>query len=271
MNGKELSQALRSGKRVYGTCAISTSPNWAGAIAGSGADFVFIDTEHTPIDRHQLAWMCGAYNALNCAPVVRIPEPDPYRACMVMDAGAMGVIAPYCETVEQVKALRGAVKWRPLKGKKLYDFLDGKEDLPPVTKEYLRSRNENRVMIVNVESVPALDALDDILAVPDIDALLVGPHDLSVNLGVPEQYDDSTFMDAISLIIHKARAANVGVGVHYSDGIEKHIGWAKEGVNFVVHSSDISIVRQTLIADFARFRQELGEAKVTAEGEEEVI
>ena len=260
MKGKELSEALRAGRRVYGTCVTSTAPGWPAMIARTGVDIAFIDTEHTPIDRAPLAWMCGAFRTLDIAPVVRIPEPDPYRACIVLDGGATGVIVPYVESVEQVQDLRGAVKLRPLKGRRLQDVLSGKEKLDAATHAYLQKRNEDRVMIINIESTPALEALDQILRVPDLDAVLIGPHDLSISLGVPEKYDHAVFLDAVSTIIRKCRTAHVGVGIHFSDGIEPEIAWAREGANLIMHSSDNAIVRQTLSADFARFRRELGEA-----------
>lgn len=257
MKGQELSEALRSGKRVYGTCLISTSPAWPAAIASVGVDLVFIDSEHIPFDRNQLAWICGAYSARNVAPIVRIPEPDPYRACMVLDGGAHGVIVPYLESRAQVRELRGAVKLRPLKGQRLKNALDGKEELGDEVETYLGNYNRNGVLIVNIESQPALDNLDDILAEPGLDALLVGPHDLSVNLGHPEQYDHPDFQAAITTIINKARAANVGVGIHFFTSIEQEIKWGKEGANLIMHSSDLSLFRKTLSADLKRFREEL--------------
>lgn len=264
MNGIELQAALHAGRRVYGTCIVSTSPKWPGMIAASGLDFVFLDTEHIPIDRAQLAWMCAAYGALNLAPIVRVPEPDPYLACMALDGGAAGVAFPYVESVAQVDALRGAVKLRPLKGRRLRDKLDGKEDLEPELAEYVAGWAAGKLMIVNIESIPALEALDDILAVPDLDALLIGPHDLSLNLGVPEQYAHPKFKQAISTIIRKARAKNVGVGLHFSFGIGAEIEWAKEGANFIVHSSDFFLTRDALAADLMKFRSELGERSKAA-------
>jgi 4-hydroxy-2-oxoheptanedioate aldolase len=267
MNGSDLSRALRAGQRVYGTCIVSTSPKWPGMVAGVGLDFVFLDTEHMPIAREQLAWMCTAYAALNLAPIVRIPEPDPYRACMALDGGASGIIAPYIESAEQVRALRGAVKFRPLKGGRLQNALEGRETLEPELADYLEHGNTGRVMIVNIESVPALEALDDILDVPDLDAVLIGPHDLSLSLGIPEQYRHPKFNAAVSDIIRKARAHHVGVGLHFSFGIDQEIGWAKEGANLILHSSDLFLVRDTLAADLNRFRRELGdEAPRSASG-----
>ena len=104
MNPIELGAALRSGARVYGTLVISPAPSWPTQVKRLGLDFVFLDTEHISLDRHQLSWMCQTYSALGIAPLVRIPSPDPYQATMVLDGGAAGVVAPYVETVEQVKA-----------------------------------------------------------------------------------------------------------------------------------------------------------------------
>ena len=259
MNGKELVKALHDGTRVYGTCVVSPSPMWPPMIAGLGMDFVFIDTEHVAIGRETLSWMCRAYTALGLAPVVRIPKPDPFLACMALDGGAVGVIAPYLESVDQVRELRGAVKLRPLKGQRLQNYLAGTETLEPEVQQYLDTRNADRVMVVNVESVPALKALDDILAVPGIDALLVGPHDLSINLGIPEQYTHPRFLEAIGTIIAKARKAGVGVGIHYSGGIDLEIAWAREGANFIIHSSDVSLVNDALKRDLAEFKRQLGD------------
>ena len=188
MNGRELSSALKSGRRVYGTLITSASPRWVSAVQGLQLDYVFIDTEHIPIDRRTLAWMCQAYRGIGAAPIVRIPSPDPYQACMVLDGGAAGVIAPYVESPGQVRALRGAVKLRPLKGRRLQRILAREEQPEPRLAEYLADRNASSVLIVNIESRPAMDALDEILAVDGLDAVLIGPHDLSLNLGVPEQY-----------------------------------------------------------------------------------
>lgn len=258
MTGTELSAALHGGRRVYGTCVISPSPMWPRMIAGTGVDFVFIDTEHVPIERNQLAWMCQTYGALGLPPIVRVPKPDPFLACMALDGGAAGVIFPYVESLEQIRELRGAVKLRPLKGERMQRALAG-EALQPELRDYLARWNEGRLMIVNIESVPAMERLDALFDVPDLDAVLVGPHDLSLNMDMPEQYRDPAFDEAILTIIQKARERHIGVGIHYSFGMEEHIAWARAGANFIVHSSDLVLTRNALVADFAQFRQTLGD------------
>jgi 4-hydroxy-2-oxoheptanedioate aldolase len=96
--------------------------------------------------------------------------------------------------------------------------------------------------------------------VPQLDVLLVGPHDLSINLGIPEQYDHPRFEAAIRTIISKARRRGVGVGIHFSNGLAHHIDWAKAGANFILHSSDLTLFSQTLAADLATFRAAVGES-----------
>ncbi len=259
MTGKELKHRLRSGKRVYGTMIVSTSPKWLDIIDQLNLDFVFIDTEHIAIDRELLSWMCHGYNGKGLLPIVRIPSPDPYQACMVLDAGAKGLVAPYIESVDEVKQLQGAVKYRPLKGQKLSDFINGKSTLEPGLAEYLERHNDNNVMIINIESRTGIENLDEMLKVPGLDAVLVGPHDLSCNLGIPEQYDHPEFLDAVEKIIRKARNTNIGAGVHafFEGCLEREIYWAEMGANFIMHSGDIQRFTQALSDDINKLRSAL--------------
>ncbi len=260
MTGQDLKLALRAGRRVYGTCIVSTSPSWPPMVAACSLDFVFIDTEHIPIDRAQLSWMCRTYAAMGLPPIVRIPKPDAHAACMALDGGALGVVAPYMERLEEVRDLRGAVKYRPLKGARLDRVLDGKEALEPELKAYLEKYNANNLCIVNIESVPAMEALDSILKVSDVDAILVGPHDLSISLGIPENYTHPKFTAAMKRIIEKSRAAGRGVGYHFSFGLDTAINWAKMGANFIVHSTDLFLVRDALQREIGQFRTTFGES-----------
>lgn len=257
MTPSELRKRLRDDDPVFGTLIVSQSPRWLDVIRGCGLDFVFIDTEHIAIDRAELSWMCQAYAAIGLPPIVRIPSPDPYQATMALDGGAAGVVAPYMETVEQAKALRGAIKLRPIKGKKLQGLLDG-DKAEPDLQRFIEEGAEQRVFIVNIESVPAIENLDAILAVPDIDGLLIGPHDLSCNLGVPEQYDHPDFLAACETIFKKARAAGVGAGIHFWGDIEQQTRFLEMGVNMLVHSADILLFQKHLSADLKAIRQAAG-------------
>jgi 4-hydroxy-2-oxoheptanedioate aldolase len=264
MDGKELAQALHSDKRIYGTLITSTSPKWVEVMAGLDIDCVFIDTEHIPMDWYELGWMCHAYKGLGFAPIVRVPRPDPLEVYRVLDIGEVGVVAAYIETAEQVRQLRGAVKLRPLKGKKLERILSGEARLEGEMVEYVSKFNEGKVLFVNIESVPAVEALDEILSVPDLDGVLIGPHDLSCSLGVPEQYDHPLFAEAVQKIIDKARAKNVGVGIHNLPRLDQEIRYSKAGINMILRLADMTLFRNALQEDLKKIRDGLGE-KVSEE------
>jgi 4-hydroxy-2-oxoheptanedioate aldolase len=233
---------------------------WVNHARSTGLDFVFIDTEHIPIDRVTLSWMCQAYRAVDLAPMVRIPEPDPYQACMALDGGASGVVAPYVETADQARALVGAVKFRPLKGRRLQNFLTAKERLEPELHTYLRERNADNFLVVNIESVPAMEALDDILSVAGLDGVLIGPHDLTCSLGIPEQYDHPRFKESVLQILAAARSKGLGFGVHFWGAPERQIEWARAGANLIMYHGDVSLFAQSLRKDLQKIKEALQDA-----------
>lgn len=266
-----LAENLRAGVRVYGTLIVSTSPKWVDVIDGIGLDFVFIDTEHTPIDRTTLAWMCKAYAGINAPAIVRIPSIDPNQATQVIDAGAAGVIAPYVESPEQVMRLVGATKLRPLKGKRLEDLIGDKDSIDSVLRDYLSTYNQGNILIVNIESKPALDNLEEILAVGGLDGILIGPHDLSISLGIPEDYFNPRFDEAVKSIIHQARSKNLGVGIHFSGELDLEIEWLMAGANLVVHNGDLNLFRRSLSLDLQRIKSALGESSNPQQANQQII
>ncbi len=259
MKGSGFLQQLHSGKRLYGTAVVSSFPLWPAAVQRTGVDFVFIDTEHTPLDRTTVAQMCLAYTALGLPPLVRIPSPDPYEACKVLDGGAAGVLAPYIEDPEQVKRLVGATKLRPLKGERLEAILENRGALEPELGSYLNQWNADKFLLINIESVPALEKLDQILAVPGLDGVIIGPHDLSVSLGVPEQYNHPRFEEAVAEIIAKVSRKGLAIGIHFPGHCDLHVKWAQRGLNIILHSSDMKIFERSLGRDVTSIRHELGD------------
>lgn len=268
---KTLLEKIRAGRIVYGTCITSTAPTWPAIALRAGLDFVFLDTEHIPLERMEIARMCQAFRAMGIAPIVRIPSPDPYRACQMMDAGAEGIIAPYLERVDQIKELVGALKYRPLKGELLDKVLDAPHEIDPLLEKYLGKWNEGNVCIANIESVPALDRLEELLAVKGLDAVFIGPHDLSISLGLPEQYDHPVFEEAVKQIIATSRKNGLAVGIHFSESPERQIRWIKEGVNLIIHSSDLALFSQRLQLDINTIKQAVGEESGTSTNEGVVV
>src|SRR5258706_311245 len=108
MTGRDIIKNLHEGRRVFSSAIVATSPLWPNLAKQAGIDFVFVDTEHTPLDRETLSWTCQTYNALGVPPVVRLPCNDPFEACKVLDAGAGGVIGPDLGTADHAPQLGGA-------------------------------------------------------------------------------------------------------------------------------------------------------------------
>ena len=268
---KTLLKKIRAGKIVYGTCITSTSPTWPAIAYRAGLDFVFLDTEHIPLERMEIARLCQTFRAMGIAPIVRIPSPDPYRACQMMDAGAEGLVAPYLESVGQIKELVGALKYRPLKGKLLERALDNPEEMDPALRQYLDKWNEGNVCIANIESVPALNHLEELLSVPGLDAVFIGPHDLSISLGLPEQYDHPVFEEAVKEIIRISRNKGLAVGIHFSEVPERQIRWMQEGINLIIHSSDLAMFSQRLHADMNTIRQASGAKNEERDASQDVV
>ena len=252
MNIAEFTEQLRAGRLLLGTQVASPSPLWPSALSDIGLDYVFLDTEHIPVDRTLLSWMCQTFSHMGLPPLVRIPSPDAIEATKVLDGGAAGVMVPYIETADQVRMLSGAVKFRPIKGQRLADRLRG---LPfePRLEDYVRRRNSS-ALILFIESVPALKALDEILAVAGVDGVLIGPHDLTCSLGVPEEYDNPQYLAACKTILSKARAAGIGAGVHWWGSVEEHARFVNFGANLISYNCDLTIFPQYL-------RQELSALK----------
>lgn len=263
---KTLLKKIKAGQMVYGTCIVSTSPTWPAIAKRAGLDFVFLDTEHIPLERMEIARMCHTFRAMGIAPIVRIPSPDPYRACQMMDAGAEGVVAPYLENVGQVKELVGALKYRPLKGELLDQVLENPEKIEKSLETYLSKWNEGNVCVANIESVTALDRLEELLSVPGLDAVFIGPHDLSISLGLPEQYDHPVFEEAVKKIIRISGEKGLAVGIHFSESPERQIRWMKEGINLIIHSSDLAMFSQRLQQDMNIIKLAAGQESRKSDG-----
>ena len=107
-------------------------------------------------------------------------------------------------------------------------------------------------------TVPAIENLSEICSVPGLDAVLIGPHDLSCSLGIPEQYDHPRFDEAVRSIFRIAREHRLGAGIHFWLSLEREIAWGKAGGNLVMHSSDLASFTRTLQSEFAQLRQALG-------------
>jgi 4-hydroxy-2-oxoheptanedioate aldolase len=254
MNGAELKATLQSGGRVYGTMiSIGRSPRWIPVLNGVGLDYVIIDTEHSPRSRDELGDYLTMFNTTDVVPIVRIPIPDSHYVTTAMDAGAQGILAPYCETVEQVKEVVGAAKWRPLKGEAVDRVMDSGEHVSDATRSYLEDRNKNSIAIIGIESVAAVNNLGNILDVQGIDGIFIGPNDLSISLGVPDQYNRPEYRDTVKHVIDVCAERGIAVLVHHQTP-ELSTYWISQGARFILHGTDRRALAEGFRSDFSHLR-----------------
>ncbi len=266
MIGNEFRNALRSGKTVYGTLISSTSPKMFDVVKSLNLDYIFICNEHVLYNQDALGWMCRAYKAAGINPVVRILSPDPYLATQALDAGAGAILVPYVENIDDIYELVGAVKFRPLKGKKLKKLLYGEEKLTREMAEYLKKHNQDNTLLINIESPTGVENLDvffDIQSVDGlgVDGIVLGPHDLSVAYDMPEKYKSQEFLELSCGIIAKARARGIAAGGHNGSrgNFDLQFAWAKAGANIILNSSDMFLFADKLQEEMNQIRQMKGE------------
>ena len=254
MNGAELKATLQAGGRVFGTMlSIGRNPRWIPILDGVGLDYVIIDTEHNPRSRGELGDFLTMFNTTGVVPIVRIPIPDSHYVTMAMDAGAQGVLAPYCETVDQVKEVVAAAKWRPLKGEAVARVVETGQHVSDATRAYLEDRNRNSIAIIGIESVAAVNTLEKILDVPGIDGIFVGPNDMSISLGIPDQYDRQEYKDTVKHVIDTAALRGLPALVHHQTP-ELSAFWIEQGARFILHGTDRRALAEGFRAEFTRLR-----------------
>ncbi|MHA8062635.1 HpcH/HpaI aldolase family protein [Aquirufa aurantiipilula] len=277
MIGQEFRNALRMVNPLYGTLLTSTSPKSFDVVLSLHLDFVFLCAEHVSYNPETLSWMCRAFKAAGINPVVRILEPSPYLATQALDAGAGAILVPYVEDVEEVLALVGAVKYRPLKGKKLARILHGEEKPTEELSQYLQKHNRNNSLLLNIESESAVKNLANFAQIlsldgPGVDGFVIGPHDLSTSYNMPEDYRSADFMNLTIALIQQAKSLGVAVGGHtgYRGSLDLQKDWVKAGANIILHCSDMLLFADKLQSDLNELRKIQGAEQITQMNSESI-
>ena len=233
--------------------SIDRNPKCIPILDGVGLDYVVIDTEHNYRSRGELGDFLIMMNTSGVVPIVRIPIPDSHYVTMAMDAGAQGVLAPYCETVAQVREVVGAAQWRPLKGEAVDRVVETGEHIGAATRAYLEDRNKNSVCIIGIESREAVDNLEEMLKVPGFDGIFVGPNDMSISLGIPDQYDQKVYQATVKKVIDLAEAHGIATLVHQQTP-DLSTYWISQGARFILHGTDRRALQEGFKADFGTLR-----------------
>ena len=239
-------QKLSAGEVVCGTMLTEClRPEVMTALAASGVDFFIIDTEHSPGDLHEIEALVRASRQFGIAPLVRVTDNESFLITRLMDCGAAGIVAPRVDSAEEARRVVDAVKFPP-QGRRgfgmrgiLTDFSDAS------TAESIESSNRETFVVVQVESDEALKDLDKIVAVPGIDATMIGPQDLSISLGVPGQMAHEKLKAAYRRVLEVCKGSPVAAGVHMGDAARLN-ELRGDGYRFLAYSTDLALMMQSL-------------------------
>ncbi|OAQ53841.1 hypothetical protein HTG_06130 [Natrinema mahii] len=210
-----LRETLESGDVALGVLENTYSPTVVELYAALGVDFVWIDLEHggpSPFDGGRLEELLRAADGTETELLVRLPDTDPALVRKALDAGVRNVFLPRVGSSEELEAAVRAGRFE-------YDGEPGRRGMANprasrwgLTDDYVTSEDESVVVGVTIETQSALDELDDILAVPELGFIFIGPLDLSVSLGHPGEFDHPEVEEAVERIRSAAIEADVPVG-----------------------------------------------------------
>jgi 4-hydroxy-2-oxoheptanedioate aldolase len=239
--------AMARGAAAFGTAIAIPHPMAIEQVAKSGITWLFIDMQHGLATFADLPGLCAMLRTYGVTPIVRVPYDDYSGAQRALDAGAEGVIFPYIETPEEARQAVAACKYPPV----------GIRSFGPYWSPYgadIAHANEQILCIGMIESVDAMGRVDEILATPGLDALFIGPNDLSISMGngpamaslygvsaTGESQDGAPLMAAIASIRDAAHRHGTWVGIQVASGAAAASAF-DEGMDFVGIGGDTSFL-----------------------------
>jgi len=209
-------------------------------MGAAGYDWVAVDMEHGAIGVEQLPDLFRALELGNTLPLVRVAEGTAKDCKLALDAGAGGVIVPNVQSAAQLTAIRDVCRWPPA-GKRGVGFC--RANLFGRNFQAYGREAQAPFLVAMIEDIRAVHSLDEILKVKGLDAILVGPYDLSASAACTGKFTHPRFKAALKKILEKARQVKIPAGVHVvlpsQDELEQRL---KEGFRFIAYSTDASIL-----------------------------
>ena len=235
-------ERIRRGDTLVSTMLLKINHvGWYETLAELPFDFLTVDMEHSPQSDSEVANLLAVMKAAKMPSVVRIPRPAWHYVTRVFDSGACGVLAPYCETVDEVREVVRAARWRPIKGVYAEHAIESGEFPSDATRDHLAENNRDHVVMIGIESVPAVENLDAILDVGGIDVVFIGPADLSTSMGIPRDWDHPDFEAMCDDVIRRCTERGVQVAANFAS-LEQSAKWAGRGLNVVIHACDFRVL-----------------------------
>ena len=226
---------LRNGERLLGTMVTLPTASTAEILADAGFDWLFVDGEHGPLDTSDiLAILQAVSHRIAC--IVRVPACDEVAIKKVLDLGAAGIIVPQVNTPEQAADVVRYARYAPEGSRGVglarahgYGFRFA---------EYVASANAEISVIVQAEHRSAVENINAIVQVPGVDAVLLGPYDLSASYGKMGQISDPEVLNGINRVTTSCQAVQMPLG-YFGISFDAVKPWMDKGYSLVVAGVDV--------------------------------
>ncbi|MFC6357109.1 HpcH/HpaI aldolase family protein [Luethyella okanaganae] len=254
-DGGSLRTRIASGEVVIGTFLLAFPTVAAARVAASvGADYVLVDGEHTGFGWETMTPVLAATRAAGSVPFVRVPSASRQNLALALDMGATGLMVPMVGTAEEARAIASWARYPPegirgtMFGLAAHDFAE----VEPVAA--MRKANDEVIIMVQIETVEGLENVEEIAAVDGVDVLWVGHFDLTTSMGIPTEFTNPLYLDALDRVAAAGRASGKAVGF-LASGAEDAVSLVERGFRVLAYGSDIGIYRSALRSGLGAVRQ----------------
>jgi len=246
---------MKSGQLAVGAVITFTDPTVSELCADAGMDFLWIDGEHGVMDRTTAMLEMMAIRGTKCASLYRVPACNHTEIKRIIDFAPAGVIIPMVLTKADAELAVAACRY-PLTGNRGVGLRRQlRYGADPLTADYWEKSLHEPLVIIQIEHIDAVNNLDDILSVPGIDSLLIGPYDLSTSMGKPGQFRAPEVCNALDTVCRKCRAAGKWLGA-YTEG--DYDLWRERGLHYVCSANDTGVLFNGIRAMKERVKKEFG-------------
>jgi 2-keto-3-deoxy-L-rhamnonate aldolase RhmA len=258
-DGNGLRALLESGNRPVGTMVAELrQASVMQLLANAGFDFAIIDSEHGAFGPETIADLSRAGVAYGVTPIVRVPDCSYVPIAQALDGGALGVMVPRVSSVAEA-ADAAAIATYPPVGRRGSAMGRGHTAFrPSPVVEAMAEMDAARLVVIQIETVPALEQCDAIAALPGVDVLFVGPNDLSIALGVPGELGHDLVVSAIERVAAACRSAGKWSAVQMNT-VESAERWAPH-VDMLSHSAEVGLLQAAGRAAVSAIREAAGKA-----------
>jgi 4-hydroxy-2-oxoheptanedioate aldolase len=226
---------LKAGETVYGCFLRYPEPGLAEVMGYHGWDFLAFDAEHGTIEPRTCENLVRAAELRGVTPIVRVTTNQPHVILRLLDTGAQGLQVPWVNSAAEADAAVQAVKYHPRGKRGLANMRAADYGQTGTLGEYVRQANQETLIVVQIETAQAVEALPAIAAVPDIDVLFIGPADLSNSLGFPGETTRPEVKAAMDRIVSVAKEARVPLGIQVATATQAR-EWRDRGARYILCS-----------------------------------